>query len=200
MRGAVSARSRANTSATVNGKGKKKGRKDKGSKTPKNVGAAVSKKPVTSDWGILEPLHGPLGPVVDIFEPLLSTNVVIGIIAFMLFVSWFRSGGIRGGGKQDLGFYGTPQRIAAYEEIWRREESELWEWLEERIGLERLNSARGPTSRTSHDKAIEDRLKSESAGEKEIANAIKVTEERLMALKAAVEKKKPRKSEVTDVD
>ncbi|KAA8570030.1 hypothetical protein EYC84_002367 [Monilinia fructicola] len=84
-------------------------------------------------------------------------------------------------------------RIAAYEEIWRREESELWLWLEERAGMERLREVgRMPVERLD----VEDRLKSEGMEEREIEDAIRVTEERLLLLKDVVGEEE-RKESVT---
>lgn len=203
VKAAGSARSRTNTGATTNGNGKhkKKGKKEKGSKTSAQSVSATVSKPTESNWGLLEPLHGPLGPIVDMVQPLLSGNVIIGLVITLLLFSWFRSGG-SGSGKNDMGFYGTPERIAAYEEIWRREESELWDWLEERVGLERLHAGKGPSPRGIQEKVIEERLKSEGAGEKEIENAIRVTEEKLLTLKASIERKKNtgKSDSVEDVD
>ena len=90
-----------------------------------------------------------------------------------------------------MSFFGTPERIAAYEEIWRREESELWDWLEERVGMERLREAtRNPGER----KNLEDKLRDEKMEERELDSAIRVTEEKLKVLKGGVEKKGETKS------
>lgn len=94
-----------------------------------------------------------------------------------------------------MGFLGTPERVAAYEEMWRREESELWEWLEDRVGMERVREV---GKMRVEAKTVEDRLKDEKMEEREVDAAIRVTEEKLRVLKGAVEKKKAeaRKSEV----
>lgn len=86
-----------------------------------------------------------------------------------------------------MGFLSTPERVAAYEEMWRREESELWEWLEDRVGSGRL---RDIGKMPIEAKSTEERLRSEKMEQREIDNAIKVTEERLRVLKESVRKKK----------
>jgi hypothetical protein len=142
------------------------------------------------DWGLLEPLHGILGPVLDIVRPLLTGNILYGLLVGLLVASWFRFGfSSKGGTSRDLGmsFFGTPERIAAYEEIWKREESELWEWLEERVGMDRLrNVGKMPIE----GKIIEDRMKDEQMEDREVDAAIRVTEEKLNVLKDVVGKKK----------
>lgn len=89
----------------------------------------------------------------------------------------------------DMGMY-RPERIAAYEEMWRREDSELWEWLEERVGMDRLNDGRsGNRKRAMEPKSVEDNLRVSRMDEKEVDEAIRVTEEKLRVLKGVMEKK-----------
>ncbi len=103
--------------------------------------------------------------------------------------SWFRFGFYgRGSGAGDLStYFGTPERVAAYEEIWRREESELWEWLEDRVGMDRLREV---GKMPIEAQTMQGRLKDERMDEREMDAAIRVTEERLRVLKASVEKAK----------
>lgn len=145
----------------------------------------------TEDWGAAEPLRAFLGPLVDIFKPLISGNMVYGLLVGLLVAAWFGFG-YRGQGRQDLSpFFSSPERIAAYEEIWRREESELWEWLEARVGLDRVDDAswKGLPSEGVR-RGMEERLKDERASDKEMEIAIEVTEEKLRALKGVMDKKK----------
>lgn len=86
-----------------------------------------------------------------------------------------------------MGFFGSPERIAAYEEIWRREESELWDWLEERVGMDKL---RDVGSMRVEKQILNDRLQTEQMEERAVDAAIRVTEEKLNALKHVVGKKK----------
>jgi len=136
---------------------------------------------------LFESLRPFLGPVVDILKPVLTGNILYGLLVGLLVASWFRFGfPSKGGSHRDVGFFGTPERIAAYEEIWRREESELWDWLEERVGMERLREQKTPGER----KNMEDKLREERMEERELDAAIRVTEEKLGILKGVVEKKK----------
>lgn len=144
---------------------------------------------------MLEPLRGILGPIVDIVKPLATGNVVYGLLVGLLVAAWFGFGltnrpvaapYVPGLG----GFYGYPDRLAAYEEMWRREESELWEWLEERVGMDRLNSGE-PHSRKKvvESRTMDERLREDRMDEREIKEAIKITEEKLKVLKSVVDKK-----------
>jgi ABC-type taurine transport system substrate-binding protein len=112
----------------------------------------------------------------------------------LLVATWFGFGSNSSAGRygRELGYIASGDRHAAYEEMWRREESELWEWLEERVGLERLSGApvaavparkKGATQRSMEEKMREDRM-----SEREIKEAIRVTEEKLKVLKSVVEK------------
>jgi hypothetical protein len=115
-----------------------------------------------------------------------------GLLVGLLVAAWF-SFGYSGGraDSKDIGYFATPERIAAYEEIWRREESELWDWLEERVGMEGISDIPGKVSGHADEaKCIEERLQEEKASEREMETAIKVTEEKLKTLKGVLEKQK----------
>jgi hypothetical protein len=189
LKAAVS--SRRGTATVTTGKGKKKGRKGRESKSiSKQTDGASDSKPVASNWGLLEPLHSLLEPVVDIVQPLLTGNILYGLLVGLLVASWFRFGfSGKGGSSRDvgIGYFGTPERVAAYEEIWRREESELWEWLEDRVGMDRL---RDVGKMPIEAQTMPDKLKDERMDEREMDAAIRVTEEKLRVLKASVEKNK----------
>lgn len=179
------------------GKGKKKRKGQSSSKgTPGKLDSAADRKSAskTDDWGLLEPLHDILGPIVDIIKPLLSGNMVYGLLVGLLVAAWFGWGrGGAGHAGKDIGFFATPERIAAYEEIWRREESELWEWLEDRVGMDRIHAAhlgRISDVKADESRSIEERLRAQRVSEREVETAIKVTEEKLKALKSVVEKAK----------
>lgn len=172
------------------GKGKKKVRKGRESKSiNKTTDGASDNRPTAEDWGVLEPFHGILGPIVDIVRPLLTGNILYGLLVGLLVASWFRFGfSGKGSGGGDLGaYFGTPERVAAYEEIWRREESELWEWLEDRVGMDRLREV---GKMPIEAQTMQGKLKDERMDEREMDAAIKVTEEKLKVLKASVEKAK----------
>lgn len=147
----------------------------------------------TDDWGVLEPIHGILGPVVDIFQPLLSGNMVYGLLVGLLVAAWF-SYGRQSRGRGDVGMgWSSAERVAAYEEIWRREEGELWEWLEARIGMQGVGGLEGLGIKEASPEVrqgIQERLESETADDAEVDEAIKVTEEKLRTLKGVVDKRK----------
>lgn len=95
---------------------------------------------------------------------------------------------------------GSVPRLNAYEDLWRREESELWQWLEDRVGLDGVYGAGMPGS-ADHERqkqrqkvlgarGMEHKLQDEGMRERAVDDAIRVTEERLEALKEAVRRKK----------
>lgn len=135
------------------------------------------------------------------FKPFISANMIIAFLLLVIIVSWLR-GPKASSATNQVGLPGLsgPERIAAYEEIWRREESGLWDWLEERIGMQDTTY---PASSRAQDQAamqnvrkqrqkslkglgIQARLAEEAMSEREMEHAIQVTEERLSELKSAV--------------
>ncbi|KAI1105170.1 hypothetical protein F4804DRAFT_304926 [Jackrogersella minutella] len=192
-------------SAGLNGgaaKGKKKRTKGKLHQASKESldGPSDLVTSKSEDWGLLEPLHGILGPFVDIIRPVLTGNVVYGLLVGLLVATWFGFGfngqprGTPYG--RELGFIGYPERAVAYEEIWRREESDLWDWLEERVGLHRMNEGAIPIrKKVMEPKTVEEKLREERMNEREVEEAIRVTEEKLFVLKSVMDRKKtPTKS------
>lgn len=103
----------------------------------------------------------------------------------------------------------APERIAAYEEIWRREESELWDWLEERIEMQgsaypvaseaqdttALKKARKAREKALRGQGMKGKLADERMSEREVDHAIKVTEEKLADLKISVLKRREGKED-----
>ncbi|KAK6077490.1 GRAM domain-containing protein [Seiridium cupressi] len=187
--------------AAVNGTALK-GRRKKGKKlneTSRESFNAVSQPTAkkTQDWGALEPLHGILGPVVDIVKPILTGNVVYGLLVGLLVASWFGFGfnprHNAGGYGSGIGFPGHPDRLIAYEEVWRHEESDLWDWLEERVGLHRMHDGAVPTrKRVVEPRAVEDKLREEKMTEREVEEAIRVTEEKLRVLREVHHRRNPK--------
>lgn len=181
------------------GKSKKKSRKEKSRSAPGEIDGVSDSKhaPSKEDWGLLEPLHGPLGPILDIVKPLISGNMVYGLLVGLLVAAWFSFGYTnRGRSSKDMSFFvfNTPERIAAYEEIWRREESELWNWLEERVGMDRIHNVRFNIN-GDEAKSIEEKLRQERVSEREIDTAIRVTKEKLEVLERMVMRGKVDKTE-----
>lgn len=195
LKGAVSKR----TGAAAGGKGRKKSKKGKANQAA-NLGSgsdAPFKASSKSNWGPLEPLHDIIGPVLDIGKPLMTGNLLYGLLVGLLVTAWFGFGRNNrpaarpyGAG---IGMYGHPDRLAAYEDMWRREESELWEWLEERVGMDRLSTGAGGAASLSHPRkkiveprTMEERVREDRMDEREVQEAIRITEEKLRVLKSVV--------------
>lgn len=96
--------------------------------------------------------------------------------------TWFFRGGSAVTGPNQ---WSTVQRQVAYEEIWRHEESDLWNWLEERVALDRVQSSIAG-SRIKPEDGTQKPLAAHDMQAREMDEAIRVTEERLKALKDAV--------------
>ncbi|KAL7628077.1 hypothetical protein AAE478_002274 [Parahypoxylon ruwenzoriense] len=196
LKAAVSSGPRSATLGGVPVKGKKKRAKGKLHQVSKESLASPADLVVATsqDWGPLEPLRGILGPAVDIIKPVLTGNVVYGLLVGLLVATWFGFGfngqprGARYG--HEMGFIGYPERAIAYEEIWRREESDLWDWLEDRVGLQRMNDETIPTRKAMEPRTVEEKLREERMSEREIEESIRVTEEKLQVLKSIVDRKK----------
>lgn len=178
----------------------KKGKSRRRDKEASEQAAAVAtlaeaKTEAQSDWGLFEPVRLIFEPIGQIFGPMISPQVIIGILMLLLAYSWLwpsRS-------SNSLGFpITTPDRLAAYEEIWRREESELWDWLEDRVGLhDGVPMARyGDPEKAERQKVLARKVMSkklagsERMREGQVEDAIRITEEKLGALKDAVKRKK----------
>jgi|SRR3569833_208103 len=199
LKAAVSSRPRSGT--LPNGAGakgaKKRGRKGKAAQAsgPASDSEGVTTKAsAKQDWGVLEPLHGLLGPMVDIVRPLLTGNVMYGLLVGLLVASWFGFGFTNRqtprSYRQDLGYFAFPDRLAAYEEMWRREESELWEWLEERVGMDRLSGGTLHTrKKVMEPRTVEEKLREDKMDDREVKEAIKVTEDKLNVLKSVMKKR-----------
>lgn len=155
-----------------------------------------------ASWGLLEPVRGVLEPVGMILKPLFSAQVVIAVLVLLQAWTWFFGARGAGGGGRVGGRGLSPRkdsaRFAAYEEVWRREESELWDWLEDRVGVAQglLQQPRNGASdgegrqKLLRTNAMGRKLEGEGMNERMVEDAISVTEERLMSLKEAVRKQK----------
>jgi hypothetical protein len=172
-----------------NGKLRKKSKANAGDSTPTppspdpTAVAQTAKKD-----GLLEPVRGLLPDmVVDVLEMLFTTQSIMALLTILLVYSWF----FRSASSGAVAFGQTPQRAVAYEEIWRTEESELWKWLEERVALDRVHDAvSGSGYQWQQTRNLKQKLGkggvAEGIKEQQIDEAIRVTEERLAALKGAV--------------
>ncbi|KAF2028154.1 hypothetical protein EK21DRAFT_70318 [Setomelanomma holmii] len=139
-----------------------------------------------SNWGLLEPIRGLLGPVADILEPIFTPQMIITLLSALLIYSWFFRGASTAVGPNQ---WSVAQRQVAYDEIWRHEESELWKWLEDRVALDRVHSSVSG-GRLQHEDDGQVRLQPASMKEREVDEAIRITEERLRVLKQKVQKGK----------
>lgn len=174
----------------------------------------------SENWGLFEPLRGLLGPILEIFKSFISPNVVITLLCLTIFVLWYR-----GSGTRDVGSVGYPRlshsgRLIAYEEMWRKEESELWDWLEDRIGLDNIMLHKAPSSngdgkrkskKSASDEVLKERqkvlkgrdaeakLREEKMEQREMEDMVRVADERLNVLKCVLDKRKANhKPEVDD--
>jgi hypothetical protein len=156
------------------------------------------------DWGLLEPIRPIFEPVADILQPLFTGNVMYGLLVGLLVATWFGFDLPPGRASSkytqhpQVGFY-SPDRVAAYEEMWRREDSELWEWLEERVGTGRLHAAaRGAATASAsagsvrkkavEPRTLEEKMREERMDERQVQEAIRVTEEKLSVLRETMGK------------
>ncbi|OJJ48918.1 hypothetical protein ASPZODRAFT_1352582 [Penicilliopsis zonata CBS 506.65] len=195
--------------------GKGKNRRKKGDTVSEEVvensdlATADSAQSQTGSWGILEPLHGLLGPVVSLVKPLLTNNVAVLLILLLLIMVYFRSPTSSHMLPHEIGCpaLSLPQRMAAYEEMWRHEESELWHWLEDRVGMDGMNfptARRSLESHTRHkrllknlppERELEAKLNEEKMSDREMDYAIRTTRERLDVLEKMLRNRKPTHNE-----
>ena len=117
------------------------------------------------------------------------------IIGFLLSIILFNY--LRGPSKHSYtghtpGFPASADRAAAYEELWRREEADLWDWLDQRIGVDPdiYTSTPQPQAQTRQDKiqktakgVKQNIMQDVRMTEREMENAIQATEEKLKRLK-----------------
>jgi hypothetical protein len=193
----------------IKGKGKG-GRRKKDSTDISNVITgddtdSTAKATSEPDWGLFEPLRGPLGPISGV----INQGVIISILSFLVLFLWWRQSRLNAysarGGALGVPGLATPQRIAAYEEMWRGEESELWQWIEDRVGLDgavpgflsgvpangekREKQKRKDFLARQKALEMEKRLVDEEMGERQMLEAIRVTKERLKTLEDAVKRR-----------
>jgi len=169
------------------------------------AGGAKPPQPNKSFWGRLEPIRSVLVAILDIVGSRVNTVTVLSAL-LAIFVSLYVRATLRPpsanrDASPSFGGLNAPQRLAAYEQMWRREESELWAWLEDRVSLEAIVAGSGADrgnaagSRRERQQVLQTRefaakLQDESMNDHEINEAIRITSEKLDALKAAVKAKK----------
>ncbi|KAH7408493.1 hypothetical protein DE146DRAFT_646354, partial [Phaeosphaeria sp. MPI-PUGE-AT-0046c] len=187
LRTAVVAKAGPTRTPGKGGKGKKRSKANIMDEAPAPVAApAPTSQAKQSNWGMLDPLRGLLGPVADIIDSLFTPQIIIPLLGALLIYSWFFRGASTAVGPNQ---WSAAQRQVAYEEIWRHEESELWNWLEDRVALDRVQSSYAGGS-IREDKNDQVPLQPANMNEREMDEAIRITEERLKVLKQKVEKDK----------
>lgn len=187
LRTAVTAKAAPARVPGKGGKGKKRSKANILDEAPVPVAAATpTNQAKQSNWGLLEPLRSLLGPVADILESIFTPQIIITLLGALLIYSWFFRGAATAVGPNQ---WSAAQRQVAYEEIWRHEESELWHWLEDRVALDRVQSSVAG-EKTRQGKSENVPLQPENMKEREMDEAIRITEERLKVLKQKVEKDK----------
>jgi hypothetical protein len=187
LRTAVTAKAAPARVPGKGGKGKKRSKANILDEAPAPVATATpTNQAKQSNWGLLEPLRSLLGPVADILESIFTPQIIITLLGALLIYSWFFRGAATAVGPNQ---WSAAQRQVAYEEIWRHEESELWNWLEDRVALDRVQSSVAG-EKTRQGKSEHAPLQPENMKEREMDEAIRITEERLKVLKQKVEKDK----------
>jgi hypothetical protein len=161
------------------------------------------------NWGILEPIHPIVEPILGLVRPFITSQVIVAVLFVLLTYSWiFPPSRSASSLNSSAPYTSRVDRLAAYEELWQREESSLWDWLEDRVGLDGLDavpfsSSFDPIGTAASNKqkvhassaaaarsALGKKLQSERMSERQMDSAIRTTEEKLLALKEAVRRKR----------
>ena len=202
LRNAVTKPSRATTANIKAGKGKSKRRMAEPAEQAAD-GALLGGDDLLRSNARSYPFQSVLQPILRMLMDTAASTPVAALLALVLF-SWVLSQ-LFGFFNRDsrnqinqLGFARFPSaaRIAAYEEIWRTEQSDLWSWLEERAGVARAFSNQyddgddGKILPRSWDRAVLRQINDEKLNIQQVEEALRVTEEKMNALRALVERKK----------
>lgn len=189
----------------------RKGRRKKGGARAREASAAASLRAAGDanaahkvSWAFLEPVRSTLEPVISMLNPVWSGNFAILVVGVLLYMSFFRSPSAPPMLAHDVGCpgYSLPQRLAAYEEMWRREESELWNWLEDRVGMDGMvfptghrfpdshTARRAPRVNAADQYQFAARVREEKVSDREMDHAIRTTRQRLDILEEMLNKRK----------
>ncbi|EXJ79679.1 hypothetical protein A1O3_07959 [Capronia epimyces CBS 606.96] len=216
LKSAVTGRPRGTTNASKVSKPTKK--KRKGDKKSKGIEAEEEKKKA-EHWGLLEFLRPPLQPIVSVVSPLLKLEVLVAILSVTVMILWWRGPSGSAGLSSRTGL-SYSNRLAAYDTLWTQEQDEFWDWLEARAGVDTvlLRSQSMPQQQTANEetadslkqrtkqrqrgkvlqaarKDVEAKIREEKISQREMEDAIKVTQERLQVLEDVMEKKKQPKKD-----
>ncbi|RMD40432.1 hypothetical protein DV735_g4696, partial [Chaetothyriales sp. CBS 134920] len=173
-------------------------------------GMTSSSKVTPENWALLEPFRPYLGPVVSIVRSVVKLEYVVAMLFIMVLMLWFsKSSSVRGLGPY-AGF-DSAHKLADYDEMWRKEETALWDWLEQRAGLDtallqkqsisqgeraKADAARQQKAKQIQRQAVlkgkdvEARLREEKMTQHEMEQALKVTRQRLDILEEAIRRRK----------
>ena len=161
------------------------------------------------------PLQSVVQPILRMLMDTAASTPVAALLALVL-ISWTLSR-LSGFFNRDarfqvdqFGFTRLPSaaRIAAYEEMWRTEESDLWSWLEERACIAQVfdgqladddnhgdGHGKGRILPRSWDREAQRQFSNDKLDMQQVEEALRVTEERVNALKALVERRKAKEAE-----
>ena len=212
LRGAVTRPSRANLPGARGGKAKAKRRQDDSLEQPVKES---SMDQIESSRGVADDSSGQR--LRSLYHPFLrmlsdtaaSTPVAGLLVIFLIYWVLSRSFGFFGyDSRSQINQFGhgnlpSAARIAAYEEMWRAEESELWAWLEDRAGIAQvLGGVQGEQERegkrlakSSWERALRNEMNDERLDDQQVSEALRVTEERIKVLKSMMEKRKAERAE-----
>ncbi|RMZ90231.1 hypothetical protein DV736_g2550, partial [Chaetothyriales sp. CBS 134916] len=119
---------------TANSKLSKNKKKTKKPKREKSDADKTATRMTQENWDLLEPLRPYLGPVVNVVKPAVKIEYVVAILFIMVLMLWF-SKPRPGRGLGPYAGLDSAQKLAVYDEMWRKQETELWDWLEQRAGV-----------------------------------------------------------------
>ncbi|KAL9128451.1 MAG: hypothetical protein Q9217_002884 [Psora testacea] len=167
-----------------------------------NVNARVNER--KSTWGPLEPLHGIVSPVANIFAPLVGANTIIWFLLFIIFFNYLRGPKMSSNGKSpSYPYLSSADRLTQYEELWHREESDLWDWLDQRVatqGEAHLIAPGKAKGRLKMKSVKRNPMENVRMTDREVEMAIKTTEEKLKDLKRVLLEKKSEGRDGADAD
>ncbi|KAK5941630.1 hypothetical protein PMZ80_005579 [Knufia obscura] len=198
LKGALG-RSRAATAGSKVLKGGKKKRKSS------KKGTSDSPQPQSrkeEDWGVFDVLRPTLGPIVAPVKPFVTMNMIVSILGIMVLWMWFRGSHLPSTALSR----GRLDHTTYYDDLWRREESDLWDWLQDRAGVDgsmirdklQDEPSQGKESKQKlkqrqkllKSKDMQTKLREEKRSMKEMEEAVRVTQERLESLQKALERQK----------
>ncbi|KAI5285267.1 hypothetical protein KEM54_000701 [Ascosphaera aggregata] len=202
VKAAISAQSRGLSASSKNGKGSKSKRKREPTKEPEAVAekATTEAQQRASSWGVFEPLHSPLSAVCDMLKPLLTGNLAVIVILILAILVWCRSPNVPANHVHPA-HLSLHDRIALYEDLWLRQEHELWEWLEERVGLNdhtylpsqhesrNVQNNRVRRQLANAERTLDAHIEMGRMSQQEMEEAIRLTQARLEVLQKAVQKR-----------